>query len=828
MRAFEIDNFAAGIIPNAAWTNFRTVAAMDWENLRVDPNGFLIQRDGHRTIFESASESTSQVFAYRTLILAVMGGVLKWARARGRGNPITFNDFVPAFQLDLFNEDEPYHFQPVSVADREYILIGNGTGRPKSNLGGPYVVDLEDVFNPAEPASPTVYPFYVVNPSNPYGVRHTPVRQGISNSDYHDDNYVQLYFQAVRTTEEQEGVPWIADFTEVDQFLPPLAPTVAVSAAVPAIGIEATQNFTIRFGRGDLPTSGQLRVSALLGANVNTYLVRGASNRIDTQGGTFLWTLAAGRVEALFIKPAIQSSPSFSAYFEVSVDGGSRWKRLDASTFDVGAGNTRFRLDWGVETLGRLPTGTGLVFRLRTSQGGVRLTDSLEVRLSIENAFTLLTTSYEHVDSLDSDQQPRTEIRFRLNLPVPDAADYVDVYRSRRRDPPAPYAGGFYLMARLPHEDTYEFTLKFPATDNVLLENWIDELPEQGEVVSWRYAEVDSHRIYAVTPDESRIYLSYFDGIAERRYMNLVDYIDLPLAGDPITGIKFLDDTYLAVYTVHRILLVYTDPAPELIQVRGQYSQGPNDEAVGCVAPQSLVEIDQYHYFLSANKRVYRFGGRRPTWASSHVQPLLEPLNIPEADDASVQLSGAVAVAHKGFYCISFPSLEVAAVSDSMWQGRGINWRDGSTEWRTDLSKSNTTLIYDMDRDKWYRDGFGVDSYTKDSRDRLYGIIRGNIYALYDDPDSEEVIYWAWHSNYLMLPPRTVIYNVNVKTQVPVDMTLTVRTEEASQTRELAAADANDYWGQYAGFNLRGRTARLSIEGSGRTVIDRITINERL
>ena len=95
----SIENFAAGLMPNAAWSNLRNIAAQDWKDLRVNPQGFAIQRDGHRLVFDGGAEGISQVFAYKNLLFAVIGDKLKWARARARGEEVTFNDFDPILEI---------------------------------------------------------------------------------------------------------------------------------------------------------------------------------------------------------------------------------------------------------------------------------------------------------------------------------------------------------------------------------------------------------------------------------------------------------------------------------------------------------------------------------------------------------------------------------------------------------------------------------------------------------------------------------------------------------------------------------------------------------
>ena len=281
--------------------------------------------------------------------------------------------------------------------------------------------------------------------------------------------------------------------------------------------------------------------------------------------------------------------------------------------------------------------------------------------------------------------------------------------------------------------------------------------------------------------------------------------------GEPITGIKTLRERQLAVYTPHRIILIQTDPIAELTIIISVFNTSDRDEAVGCIAPDSLVSMGGYHYFLSANKRILRFGGSFPTWQSSKIQSELETINIEYPDDGSAGISNAVGVGHKGFYYLAFPS---GAREDLQltWRDRPLAYRGAPVGWRHDDNRPNLTLIYDVDRDRWYEDGFGVESYTKDVNSsgnrRLYGVIDGMIYSLYESDD--EVFGWTWQSNVFNLAPRTFIYNVFARLNGAGIVDVTLTTEEGTSVRTVEIDNAFSYFEHRAGFNLRGETTRTS------------------
>ena len=437
------------------------------------------------------------------------------------------------------------------------------------------------------------------------------------------------------------------------------------------------------------------------------------------------------------------------------------------------------------------------------------------------------------VDDIDEDSlidndgntvDPRTFVEIETNIPQNELATHADIYRTIRREGNA--EGPYYLAGRLELSRGSVYESSVPL-DDVGLEQ-LQKLVEGGERVNWRYVDVDSVRSYVMRPNDDRLYLSYFDPESSRRlFHNFTDHISLPTSGEEVTGLKFLPETpWLAVYTPSQIILVLTDPNPELMRVIGRYGSTDRDEAVGCVAPKSLVAIGRYHYFLGGNKRVYRFAGRNPTWLSHQVQPILNQIEISD----TTGIANAYAVAHEGDYYLSYPSRDEDPIHYLEWRGQDLTWREEEVEWKEDSYTPNTTLILDTERSLWYRDGFGVSFFTKSPIERLYGIIHGNIYSLYDNEDgddSEEIVEWLWRSNRLLMPVQQLVHNINVKIQGAGDVIVKAKTEEGEQTRIITCEDPNHYWGQRAGVNLRGRTLDLTVMGTGPITIDRITINER-
>ena len=397
----------------------------------------------------------------------------------------------------------------------------------------------------------------------------------------------------------------------------------------------------------------------------------------------------------------------------------------------------------------------------------------------------------------------------------------IAVYFTEPYDPDDDPPGTYYKFGEIDLEDgeTYfEWTMPLEPHDYIMDETLIDSV----HTPAWKMIEVDNVRAYATDDTTNRLWVSYFDGINNRLFRSFNDYIPLPTGGEQITGLKFLGESgWLIVYTSQRIIIVAVDPNPELIEVVGIYGSLENDEYIGCIAPKSLVSIGRYHYFLGGDRRVYRFDGRQPKWLSSKVQPILREIQVP----VPFEPVSAHAVAHEGYYYLSYPSNEDQKRILS-WRGEDIEWRDNPLQWRSNEAHvPHATLVLDTERNLWYRDRFGVSSFQKGATGRLYGIIDGSICSLYDGDNSDLV--WLWQSNRILMNDRQLIHNVSVKTQEPASLDVRVETEEGLQRQELDITEPNDYWGQRAGMNLRGRTLDVTISGQGPIEIDRLAINER-
>ena len=843
----EIVNFTGGLVSNAGWSRLRNDSASRWSNLRISPQGYLEPRKGNA--LASDELDVDQVFVYKTLMLARVGETLKWGRLRARDDDITFT----SFNITL-DDSAPYTFKAPPEDNEEledYIFLSNGVT--------PFVITLDNVFRASNPPAPQLHRFYLPKP------RITGVPEG--------DITEEIGRWERRTNPDRDIIGGLAAV---------IGPGLLIISYGDADSIDRTSQFSDDI----IGSRWQFNLSDLI-IDV-TDIRRSAINAVIS-----FENVAADSDDAAALNDQSDLPQSFTI-------------------FSIGSDKVHFR-----------------------TQGVVASDDDKD-----SPAFVVSLPSDALTVQLEDDTYRGVDIT--LELDESTEATHADIYRTRRD---SDVDGNYYLIHRVPYTDGTSFRYEVPRNDDHF--DTAFELLTPIDNPAWKYLEVDSLRAYAVD-DSNLLYLSYFDGISDRRIRNFFDTIPLDTGGEPITGIKSLRERQLAIYTPHRIILIQTDPLAELTIVISVFTTGDRDEAVGCIAPDSLVAMGGYHYFLSANKRILRFGGSFPTWQSEKVQPDLEMLGIEYFSDGSVALAQSVGVAYKGNYHLSFNSLARPAQSLSVltWYDEPVTWYENTLSWDNnvreifswmneadvvvdrdgtpivvtlnwqqgqpriprfglddiiivfyadkgrfnqiqsgddgfvigdqgldeiislqnfvdnedgtgtldlyvdpsgiDISElasqlkiyirlvacqphipvPNTTLIYDVDRDRWYEDGFGLESATKDANDRLYGVIGARIYAMYEG-DSEE-FDWAWQSNQFNLPPRTFIHNVSVRLGGAGNVDVTLDTEEGKSTRSIEVTNPFDYFSQRAGFNLRGETAEVAIHSSSKTAIRRIAINETI
>ena len=375
-------------------------------------------------------------------------------------------------------------------------------------------------------------------------------------------------------------------------------------------------------------------------------------------------------------------------------------------------------------------------------------------------------------------------------------ADYIDVFQtlSTAENEDATY----YFIGRVPYK-----VGTHPVPGGVKADTAIETertLIEPIAEPAWQLAEASNERLYLNTGKDNRIWMTHYDNGASY-FRSVTDYVDVKTGGFRITGLKKLQQNILAVYTENRIFLLSIDPTPEqhrVIQVIN--SRDDKDAPIGCLAPESLVDINGYHYFLAPNQQVYRFGGERVRWMSDSINPIL--VKMPRTPSTK-----AIGFARGFIYCLAFPSTPVSRENDAM-------------------------LLYDTQRKTWWKDSIRLSEVSKGRTQSEYALIDKWPAILNTGVrDNEKLIEWYWRGNKVLIPLNTLIHSLFIGA-LPEDVgeesltiSVTLKTEEGEQTQTLEIESAIDYWQQYVGFNLRGRSVQVTLSGAGAMKIDRLIFN---
>ncbi len=381
-------------------------------------------------------------------------------------------------------------------------------------------------------------------------------------------------------------------------------------------------------------------------------------------------------------------------------------------------------------------------------------------------------------------------------LPDDTDANYIDIFHTRSDviDENAVY----YFRSRVVYApQTYSIGI-LPDTHLETQRTLIEPL----ETPVWEIVESSDERLYLNSGSDNRLWMTYHD-TGESYFRTVTDYVDLSTGGRAITGLKLMSETALVAYTANRIFLIDIDPIAEQHRVSQIIStRDDRDAPIGCIAPESLVSIDDYHYFLGGDRQVYRFGGMRPTWVS-------EPINPHLAQVPRIRADRSVAFAREKTYCLSYPSEPTSRENDAM-------------------------LLYDTQRRVWWKDAVGLLSVSKGLTQYAYAVRNDNVAVLLNygtvDPD-DTPIEWTWKGNKILLPLNTLIHSLFIGL-LPGDIdaealtvTVTAKTEEGEQTHALTVESALNYWQQYVGFNLRGRSVQVTLSGAGAMKLDRLIFN---
>ena len=384
-------------------------------------------------------------------------------------------------------------------------------------------------------------------------------------------------------------------------------------------------------------------------------------------------------------------------------------------------------------------------------------------------------------------------------------ADYIDIFQSTTTAVTEDTT--YYWIGRIPYAaGRYGRNGLFGAADNRLRTLSDTEIETERTLVeplaepAWQLVESSNDRLYLNDGNSNRLWMTYYDA-GEKYLRSVTDYWDVPTGGFPITGLKKLQQNVLVIYTENRIFIATIDPFPENHRVIEVITtRDDRDAPIGCIAPESLVDINGYHYFMSGNRQVYRFGGQRTRWMSAPVNPLLAQMPRTAAKDV-------VGFARELTYCFCYPSSPTSTENDAM-------------------------LLYDTQRELWWKDSIRVSAVSKGRIQTEYALI-DRWPAILDTGtlDNGAAIEWFWKGNKILIPLNTLIHSLfigilpeDTGTEA-VEVSVLLKTEEGEQEETFEVSSANDYWDQIVGFNLRGRSAQVTLSGSGVMKIDRLIFN---
>lgn len=373
-------------------------------------------------------------------------------------------------------------------------------------------------------------------------------------------------------------------------------------------------------------------------------------------------------------------------------------------------------------------------------------------------------------------------------------ADYIDVFQTQSTAETSD--AEYFYIGRIPYQVGTHRLSTIADTDLETERTLIEPLDEP----VWEIEGRSNERLYLNTGKDNRVWMTYHDS-GEKYLRSVTDYIDVNTGGYRLTGLKTLGQDTLAVYTENRIFLMSTDPIGELHRVYEVVSsRDDRDAPIGCIASESLVDIDGDHYFLSGNRQIYSFNGQRVKWVSAAINPTLA--KVPRDGAKS-----AVGFARALTYCLCYPSEPASDGNDAM-------------------------VLFDTQRNLWWKDDLPIAEVSKGHTQYEYGLIDGWPALLNTgDLDNGEPIEWSWRGNKLLIPLNTLIHSlfigvlpedIGVET---VEISVTLKTEEGEQTRTIEVSRALNYWDQYVGFNLRGRSVQVTLSGRGAMKIDRLLFN---
>lgn len=768
----QIDTFERALVTNTEGIGNPHMSAVHVRNCRTNQHGWLIPRKGRTKV--SDETDISEVFIHKGVVFIVQDGILKWGRL---GDAITFHDFpgVPnssgvsvAAPKRIKTGDERVVFKGQiddETIDGDFVWISTG------KLS--FFVEVFDI-----PGVSRAHTFYMDKPTQPT-IKY--LRKGREENT----KLIDIKFQPVYVVEKQEDLPTQQGF---GVELPELAERHSIG--------ESTDPYELAVRTSVEPVGEDHEIDEYLEGvsvypnpfteftNIVFEVVRQTPLRIDIVTG-FEGYAEAGNHQIVIVRTlhdslvelAAAGTPTPNQQYSEG-EQSIRWDGTNPQGEEVAAGvyYVRFRYRSGLQ-----PTETSQKDKYITIAQGLNIADFL--------------------GRADPDIQ-RTAIEITLDAPV-DHANYLDIYATYRDN-----RKRFYLLGRMPNVDGQKLVYQFPFEDPSLPQDFIDA----GEKVHWQHIATNRFRNYVAKENSNRVYLSYYEpGEHIQLYQNFTDWIPLKLGGGSITGLDFIRDNILVVYATNQIQLIQTDPLFELHTVIDQL--GPTDKEgnlIGCAAPDTLVDMGGIHYFLATNRYIYRYDGARIQSVSDVVHAMFQTVDLPVTEYGQPKFSRARGFAYDKNYYISVPSLLEPGLSDYP-------------------EYPNTTLLYDIQYRRWWQDDFGVLSLSKAYPEKLFAVIGGELFQLYQGEDDDGTpIRRVWKSNPYETRPFDRIESIRVYPQGPGRFDIKAITEFQEAENYIDVVNPEIWDDLHAGFDIRGRLHTIEITTESMATIDRITTNEKL
>ena len=365
-------------------------------------------------------------------------------------------------------------------------------------------------------------------------------------------------------------------------------------------------------------------------------------------------------------------------------------------------------------------------------------------------------------------------------------SSHVDVFATRGDGD-----NTLFWVARVASGGT--FTYKFPLQIDETLPG-----PIAFEKPEIHYLAANEFRSYVAEERGSKVYMSHFDPASgERLYRNYTDFIPLELNGGFITGLHFLRDNFLVVYCSNQIQVIGTDPLPENVSVIDVIkARDENDEVIGCIAPQSIVNILGIQYFLATNQYVYTFDGEM-------LRPISDPVRSIFEAQAQGQYPGAI------------------SLQDSIGY---------ATQEHYIITLSETTMVYDRIHGIWWQDSLnGIQTIAKTHTGRIIALgVDGSPFVVYEgETDFGCTVRRVWKSHPALQRSRASWRSAHVYPIGAAEIDVICTTEQGQAKGNLNIETAGDWWDSRMGLDLHGRFFQVQIETDSPVPIDRISVNER-